>query len=99
MVGTGKVNHEQLLKVSEKWLGSLKNENLEKVNPKNLEPPLHTPSIVNVRDDEMNSVNTAVGFVFKKPSPEFYVLKFFEEIMGSYNAGQDGFAHLNFGNR
>lgn len=62
----------------------------------NLDKPLRTAISSNFRDDEMHNINVAVGYAGPSgESPELFKYKFFEEIIGEYNAAHDGTAHNN----
>ena len=62
----------------------------------NTEKPLLTPVIMVQRDDEMYNLSNASGFLAPAFGDEnYFPLKFFEKVMGDYNAETDGLAHLN----
>jgi processing peptidase subunit beta len=58
--------------------------------------PRLTPVVMVQRDDEMYNLNHASGFLAPAfGADNFFPLKFFEKILGDYNAETDGVAHLN----
>lgn len=62
----------------------------------NTEKPRLTPVVMIQRDDEMYNLNHATGFLAPAfGSENFFILKFFEKLIGDYNAEKDGVAHLN----
>ena len=94
VVVTGKCNHEEISNSVEK--------NTQQIQPlvtskiENEDKPFLTPSVMFQRDDEMANLNVGVGHLVPAyGEPEYIVMNFFEKIVGSYNANNNGFAHLN----
>ena len=70
------------------------------LNSVSLEKPLLTPTVMSVRDDEMANLNVAVAYKTEGYGSEnhfFYQL--IQEIVGDYNANENGIAHLNASDR
>lgn len=64
--------------------------------PSNTDKPLLTPVVMFQRDDEMYNLNNASGWLAPAYGDEMYFpLKYFEKILGDFNAETDGTAHLN----
>lgn len=64
--------------------------------PHNSDKPLLTPVVMFQRDDEMYNLNNASGWLAPAYGDDMYFpLKYFEKILGDYNAETDGTAHLN----
>jgi len=94
VVATGNVNHEKIAEVAGNHTKSLNARST--ATPLNADKPLLTGSVMFQRDDEMANLN--VGIAYLAPSyghPDYFGFKFFEKIMGNFNANEDGFAHLN----
>ena len=65
-----------------------------------LEKPLLTSTVMNVRDDEMSNLNVGVSYLTGNYASEnhfFYML--FQEMVGDFNAHEDGSAHVNSSDR
>jgi processing peptidase subunit beta len=94
VVATGNVHHEKIAEIAGQHTKSLNVKST--ATPVNNDKPLLTGSVMFQRDDEMANLN--VGVAYLAPSyghPEYFGFKFFEKIMGTFNANEDGFAHLN----
>lgn len=64
----------------------------------NTDRPFSTTSSMLCRDDEMANVNTAVSYVGPgMEHPDTFKYKFFQEILGDFNARENGASHLNHG--
>lgn len=62
--------------------------------------PYITPSMMAQRDDELDNLNIGVSYLAPAlGSPEFVLSLIWREILGDYNAAENGFAHLNTPNR
>jgi processing peptidase subunit beta len=95
VVASGNVNHEAVVKASRR-LASLPKEATRESAIVSTETPLLTPSMMVARDDEMANVNVCVAY--KAPprgNPESYLMNFYASMLGSYNANEQGIAHLN----
>lgn len=52
------------------------------------------------RDDELDNLNIGVSYLAPSlASPEFIISLIWREILGDYNASENGYAHLNTPNR
>lgn len=59
-----------------------------------------TPTMMSIRDDERDNLNTAVSFLVPGlNSTEHMSMRIYQEILGDYNANEDGMAHVNSPNR
>ena len=59
-----------------------------------------TPSMMSVRDDEMPNTNVGVGYVAPGyNNPEFITMQFYQEVIGNYNAHENGVSHINTADR
>lgn len=71
--GAGNISHEQLVKLSANAFGKL--SSLAPATVPNSEKPFFTPSIMNVRDDEMKNLN--IGVFFDAPNashPDYFAM-------------------------
>jgi processing peptidase subunit beta len=76
---------------------TLSNNNLNSVS---LEKPYLTSTVMAVRDDEMANLNVSVGYYTEGYGSEnhfFYQLM--QELVGDYNANDNGSAHVNSSDR
>lgn len=65
-----------------------------------LEVPYMTPSMMAQRDDELDNLNVGVSYIAPSlQSPYFIHSLIWREILGDYNASENGYAHLNTPNR
>ena len=64
------------------------------------EKPLLTSTVMAVRDDEMSNLNVAVSYLTEKYGNEnHFFYQFYTELVGNYNANEEGVAHLNSSDR
>ena len=95
IVGTGNLDHKQLVDFSEKYFGTLPKDAPAGFVPRNTERAVFTPALMFVRDDEM--VNSNVGIFFDAPGwthEDYYGFLLFQRIIGNYEiAKNDG--HIN----
>jgi processing peptidase subunit beta len=71
VVGTGNVNHDQLVDLVDKHFSTIPKKNPKPIN--NLDKPIYNPALLFIRDDEM--VNSNVGVFYDAPDwkhPDFY---------------------------
>ena len=95
VVASGNVNHDAVVKASRR-LSSLPKEPTRESAIVSTEKPLLTPSMMVARDDEMANVNVCVAY--KAPArgdSESFLMNFYASMLGSYNANEQGLAHLN----
>jgi processing peptidase subunit beta len=98
VVVSGNVNHEEVVKVSEKWLTRLPESTSSRVEI-NEEKPYLTSTMMSQRDDEMANLNLAVGFLAPgMNNPEYVSMLVYQKILDNYNAHENG-QHLNTPNR
>lgn len=99
MVVTGDVSPQLVIDSAQKNLSHIS------VNPKGLMTdqlmaPYMTPSMMAQRDDELDNLNIGVAYMAPSlSSPEFVLSLIWREILGDYNAAENGYAHLNTPNR
>ena len=94
VVVSGDSNHEKVAQRVEQ--STKKISHLMSTSLLNSDKPLLTGSVMFQRDDEMYNLNAGVGHL----APAFgeighIYMKFFEKIVGTFNANTDGYAHLN----
>lgn len=59
-----------------------------------------TPTMMSQRDDEMSNLSVGVSYIVPGYNhSEFSSMLFYEEILGNYNAHENGISHLNTGDR
>ena len=63
IIGTGNVDHQQLVDLSEKYFHTLPKKAPRKIN--NIDKPVFIPALLFIRDDEM--VNSNVGVFYDAP--------------------------------
>ena len=69
-------------------------------NSVSLEKPLLTSTVMGVRDDEMTNLNVGVSYLTKKyGNDNHFFYQFFTELVGNYNANEEGSAHVNSSDR
>ncbi len=95
VVATGNVSHDKIVEAASKWLNKL-----PETTPGNLEEqsqkPYLTPTMMSQRDDERDNLNCAVSFLVPGVSDSEHLgMLMYQEIMGNYNANEDGMAHVN----
>eukprot|EP00347_Sterkiella_histriomuscorum_P022409 403338596 len=84
IVGTGNVNHQQLVELSEKNFNSVPRKAPKAINNTH-KPEFHTSHLY-MRDDEM--MNSNVGVFYNAPSwrdNDFYSFLLLQRVFGSYN--------------
>jgi len=94
VVGTGDVNHEQLVELANKAFGNLPNSGTGSAS--NADKPYFTPSLMFMRDDEMANIN--IGSFFEAPGwthQDYYAMKLFNNILGEYTSDKYTGHHLN----
>lgn len=65
-----------------------------------MEAPYMTPSMMAQRDDELDNLNVGISYIAPPlSSPLFIQSMIWREILGDYNASENGYAHLNTPNR
>jgi processing peptidase subunit beta len=64
IVGTGNINHQQLVDLAERHFNTLPKKSSKSV--KNTDRPVYIPALLFIRDDEM--VNSNVGVFYDAPS-------------------------------
>lgn len=90
----GNVNHNSLVSAVEKGFSGLSSQAPAELH--NSEKPYATPSIINMRDDELTNLN--VGVFFNAPTwtdPDFLAVHFFSKILGNYRVDKYTGFHLN----
>lgn len=91
---TGKFEQEQVVDLVQKQTATLPAQSFGEIA--NVEKPFMTPSTMQQRDDEMYNLNVATGYVAPAfGDKDFFAMKYFEKILGNYNAAVHGHAHLN----
>lgn len=93
IVGTGAVNHQQLVDLCEKHFASI--PKTSSVPRHGLERPIYNPGLLMIRDDEM--YNSSVGVFYDAPSwkhPDFYSFLLLQRVFGNYQIDKHA-EHLN----
>lgn len=99
VVVSGGASHNDVVNSTTK-LNSLPKEPLREMEVTSAEKPLLTPSMMVAQDDEMANLNVCVAY--EVPSyghSEFFLMQFFEKMLGDYNANENGIANLNSAER
>lgn len=100
VVGAGEINHQHLVDLAQKALGSLPSSSPSGVEIKNTEKPYFTPSLMYMRDDEMANIN--VGVFYEAPSwthEDHYSFLLFQRLLGEYEQSKHTGQHLNHPSR
>ena len=93
IVGTGAVNHQQLVDLCEKHFATIQRTSNVKQHGK--EKPIFNPGLLMIRDDEM--YNSNVGVFYEAPHwkhPDFYSFLLLQRMFGSYQIDKHA-EHLN----
>lgn len=93
IVGSGNVNHQDLVDMVERSFSSLPRNSGAKVN--NTEKPIYSPTMLMMRDDEM--INSNVGVFYDAPGmkdPDYYAFQLLQRVFGEYNIEKNA-EHLN----
>lgn len=93
IVGTGDVNHDQLVELCERYFSKLPKKATRILN--NTEKPIFNPGLLFIRDDEM--INSNVGVFYDAPDwkhPDFYSFLLLQRVFGSYAIDKNA-EHLN----
>lgn len=93
IVGTGAVEHQQLVDLSEQHFGKLKRRSKEKT--KGTEKAVFNPGMLFIRDDDM--VNSSIGVFYDAPSwkhEDFYAFLLLQRVFGNYQIDINA-EHLN----
>lgn len=97
IVATGDINHNQIVDAASPWLNKLPVEPKTTVDK---EAAYLTPSMMSQRDDELENVNISVAYQAPAySSPYSLTARIYKEILGDYNANENGSAHLNTADR
>lgn len=83
IVGTGAVEHQQLVDLAERHFSSLPRRS--KVAKMGIEKAVFNPGLLMIRDDEM--VNSSIGVFYDAPSwkhPDFYSFLLLQRMFGNY---------------
>jgi processing peptidase subunit beta len=97
IAAAGNISHDGFVNAVKESFGNISGT---AASMKNTEQPYFTPSIMNVRDDELNNLNVGVFFEAPKYSdPDAMAMFFFQRIMGDYRADKYTGAHLNLAER
>lgn len=84
IVGTGNVNHQELVELAQKNFHTIPQKAPKKIN--NTNQPKFNSSLLYMRDDEM--VNSNVGVFYDAPSwkdKDFYAFLLLQRIFGSFS--------------
>lgn len=93
IVGTGAVDHQQLVDLAEKHFSSI--PRTSNVPKHGLEKPIYNPGLLMIRDDEM--YNSSVGVFYDAPGwkhPDFYSFLLLQRMFGNYQIDKHA-EHLN----
>lgn len=93
IVGTGDVNHEQLVDLVEQHFHTVPRKSSKPVL--NLEKPIFNPGLMFIRDDEM--INSSVGVFYDAPGwkhEDFYAFLLLQRIFGNFQIDKNA-EHLN----
>lgn len=93
IVGTGAVNHQQLVDLCEQHFNTIPKTNYQPI--KNTEKPIYNPGLLFIRDDEM--INSSVGVFYDAPSwkhEDFYGFLLLQRMFGNYQIDKHA-EHLN----
>lgn len=94
IVVSGQFDTTQVLESAEKHINAMPADTAVSVPVS--EKPFLTPSVMAQRDDEMYNLNVATAFVVPGfAHKDYFALKFFEKIVGDFNAEVHGSAHVN----
>lgn len=95
VVSGNMAKENELREVATRMMGSLPPASL--MQTPNEDRPLHTPSTLVARDDEMHNVNIAIGYYGPPMSdPRTFKYRMFQEIIGQYDPRNQGASQLNF---
>jgi len=87
VVGTGDVQHENIVELTKEFFGKLNKVPPQGVVRKGLNKPIYTPQLTMHRDDEMD--NACVGIFYNAPSwkhQDYYSFLLLERLFGTYTA-------------
>ena len=93
IVGTGAVNHEQLVDLCEQHFSSMPKQAPHAIL--NTDTPIYNPGLLMIRDDEM--INSSVGVFYDAPSwkhKDFYSFLLLQRMFGNYSIDRNT-EHLN----
>ena len=83
IVGTGAVEHQQLVDLAEQHFGNMQRKS---ERPKQgMAKAVFNPGLLMIRDDEM--VNSSIGVFYDAPSwkhEDFYAFMLFQRVFGNY---------------
>lgn len=87
VVGTGAIDHQQLVDQVEQHFGRLQRTN-GGIELLNMDTPKFNPGLLYVRDDQMQ--NQSLGVFFDAPSwrdPDFFACLLLQRIFGNFTSG------------
>ena len=90
IVGSGDVNHAELVDMAKQHFGSCNKKPPEGVQRKGIEKPTYIPALTMIRDDEME--NSCVGIFYNAPSwmhGDYWSFLLLERLFGTYTAEQN----------
>jgi len=93
IVGTGKIEHEQLVDLAEQYFGNVARKASRPI--KGLEKAVFNPGLLMIRDDEM--INSSIGVFYDAPSwshKDFYSFLLLQRIFGNFTIDKNS-EHLN----
>lgn len=83
IVGTGKIQHQQLVDLSEQHFGTVQRKAPKAIM--GLEKAVFNPGLLMIRDDEM--INSSIGVFYDAPSwyhKDFYAFLLLQRIFGTF---------------
>lgn len=95
VVGTGNVNHSELVDLAEEHLADIQKSPNEETPIPNAERPIYSPALLFIRDDEM--YNSNIGVFYDAPGmkhKDYYAFQLMQRIFGTYHI-QKNAEHLN----
>ncbi len=95
VVVSGDVDHQTVETASNQWLGSLPTSNQADLSQQG-EKPYMTPSMMSITDHERDNLNSCASFVVPGLNDTDHMgMHLVQEVLGNYNASENGMAHVN----